>query len=124
MSTLFQVVRGLLSRAGSSAMILIVAIVAVAAATAGPTYYRASQTSILQDGIATAPVLGRGFEAVQSGGVSGTLDQMKAIVTGLLDQKVGGATNANRLFQAPVYALESTAYEPALQETIGLAWRS
>ncbi|MGH9115576.1 MAG: FtsX-like permease family protein [Acidimicrobiales bacterium] len=124
MSILFQVVRGLMSRAGSSAMTLIVAIVAVAAATAGPTYYGASQTSILQDGIASAPVLGRGFEAVQSGAVSGTLDQMKATVSGLLDKNVGGAANASRLFQPPVYALESTAFEAKLQETIGLAWRS
>jgi hypothetical protein len=43
------VLRGLLHRGGSTVMIEAVALVAIAAAAAGPIYYQAARTSILRD---------------------------------------------------------------------------
>jgi hypothetical protein len=107
-------------------MIFVVAVVAVAASAAGPAYYAASQTSILRDSFATAPVLGRGIEVTESGPVSATLDGLSAVVDEGLGSSFGphSAAVVGRVFQAPVQALEATAYDPRVQETIPLVWRS
>ncbi len=108
--------RGLSSRAGSNAMVLLVAVVAVAAAAAGPAYYSASQRSILLDSVARAPVIGRGFEVTQSGSVSGTLQPLE----GEVEQSVSGLGS----FHAPIEAIEGTGYLPALLESFPIVWRT
>ncbi len=107
-------------------MTFVVAVVAVAAAAAGPTYYAAAQTSILRDSLDVAPVLGRGFEVVQTGSVSGTIDSLSSDVGGLLADGFGasGGTTAGRVFQPPIEAIETTAFDPAEQQLMPLVWRS
>ena len=117
MSPLTTVGRGLRSRVGSTAMILLVAVVAVAAATAGPTYYSAAQTSILRDTVSQGPVLGRGLEVVQSGGISGLLDPLQASVNAALSDEA-------HLFQPPIDAIEATAFDPHTKESMGIDWRT
>src|SRR5262245_24376628 len=64
--------RGLAHRVGTTVMILAVAVVAVAAAAAGPVYYQSARISILDDTLASATVLGRGYQATTTGTISGS----------------------------------------------------
>jgi hypothetical protein len=64
--------RGLAHRAGTTVMILAVAVVAAAAAAAGPVYYQSARISILDDTLASATVLGRGYQATTTGTISGS----------------------------------------------------
>jgi hypothetical protein len=111
-------------------MVLVVALVASAAAAAGPAYYNAAKTSILQDTAASATPLQRGFEVVQSGAVADAVDPLLAQVEAVLASRTPGVANAGAtpvaaLFQRPVEAEEATAYLPgANSETIPLVWRS
>lgn len=107
-------------------MIFVVAVVAVAAAATGPTYYAAAQTSMLRDSLDATPVLGRGFEVVQSGSVSGTLDGLSSEVAGVLAEGFGsnGSGVMRRVFQPPIEAIESTAFDPTEQQEMSLVWRS
>jgi putative ABC transport system permease protein len=115
--------RALLHRAGTTAVILLVALCATAAATVGPTYYVAARDSILQDALYSTDVLGRGFQAVQQGPVHGTLDAVAGTVDGALADAVGGTASADRLFRPAVTALETTSFFPDSAESIGLVWR-
>lgn len=117
LGSLATVGRGLTSRAGSALMVLIVAIVAIAAASTGPTYYDAAKTSILRDTASAGPVLNRGIEVVQSGDVNSLLDPLQAEVTAAISP-------AADVFQAPIQALEATAFDPRSQETLDLVWRT
>jgi hypothetical protein len=104
-------------------LILVVALVAVAAVAAGPVYYGAARTSILQDTVAGAPVIGRGFEANETGPVTSTLLSLRQTVNGLLDSDLGPKAAA-RLFAPPVQSIEGTGlYQPYGKEFI-LAWRT
>ena len=96
-------------------MILIVAVVAVASATAGPTYYAASQTSILHDSVASTNVIGRGYEVVEPDGVG--VAQTSAEAASDLGRE-------SRLFYPEVQAMEATALEPHSQAGISIVWRS
>ncbi len=109
--------RGVRSRAGSSAMILVVAVVAVASSAAGPTYYAASRVSILRDNFSSVPVLGRGYEAVQYGQVSITLQALQS-------ELAGAAPGLGRLFDQPTEAIEATVIDPGTNSGTTLAWRS
>jgi hypothetical protein len=110
-------------RGGSTVLILVVALVAVAAVAAGPVYYGAARTSILQDTVAGAPVIGRGFEANETGPVTSTLLSLRQTVNGLLDSDLGPKAAA-RLFAPPVQSIEGTGlYQPYGKEFI-LAWRT
>ena len=109
--------RGLRARAGSSLVILGVAVVAVSAAVAGPVYYNEAQTSILRDSVASTPVIGRALEVVQSGPVSQGSASLGSVVSGM----TGGF---GRLFQPEVEAVEATAFDRADQEVIGLVART
>jgi hypothetical protein len=107
-------------------MIFAVAVVAVAAAAAGPTYYSAAQTSILRDTLGSAPVVGRGFEVTQSGPVSGTIDGLSSEVSGVIAEGLGpgSAGMRSRMFQPQIEAIESTAFDEAQRQAIPLVWRS
>ena len=109
--------RGLASRAGASIMLIVVAVVAVAAAAAGPIYFSASQLSILRDNLATAPVLGRGFEVVQYGAVGNTLSQLQS-------ELAGAAPQLGRLVRPPINSIEAVVIVPSLQSGATLAWRT
>jgi hypothetical protein len=119
-----SVLRGAASRGATSIMILIVAVVAVAAATAGPTYYAASQDSILRDTMATGPPLGRGIEVVQTGSVNGQMAGFSATVRGALERALGSNQTAARLFEPPVEAIEGTSIEPVFGTQVPVVWRS
>lgn len=82
MHQLRALARGLGHRGGSTVLIFVVALVAVAAVAAGPAYYGAARTSILQDTVAGGPVIGRGFEANETGPVSSTLLALEQTVKG------------------------------------------
>lgn len=109
--------RGIRSRAASSAGVFLVAVVAVAGAAAGPVYYNAAQTSIMRDAVSAAPVVGRGFEVVQSGPVSGGAGALSAAVTSLTH---GFAS----LLASPIVSVEATAFDRANQEAIQLVSRT
>src|SRR5579875_1410010 len=115
--------RGLIQRAGTTMIIFIVALVAVAAAAAGPIYYSAARTSILRDTIATQPVTGRGYEVDETGSLSTLLGQLPPTQQQQLDSALGGLAQDN-LFGPPVYALEGTLPLPLYQSTIPLVYRS
>lgn len=111
------VLRGLSSRAATTIMILLVAIAAVASATAGPTYFAASKTSIVRDTFSAGTVVGRGIEVTQTGSIDGLLDQVQPLVT-------DAVSPVRRAFQPPIQALEATAVEPRTKQTLGLVWRN
>lgn len=115
-SAVASVIRGLGSRAGSSVMTLVVAVVAVGAATAGPTYYTSSQSSIVQDNLQTVPVLGRGYEVTQYGSVVDTLQ--------LVQNEVSTVPGVPKDFAQPVDAIEATAIDPNTQSGSNLVWRT
>lgn len=115
--------RGLAQRRGITLLILAVALVATAAAAAGPTYYQASRTSILRDVVATTSVAGRGYEANETGAVPGLLGQLTPIVQGQLASSLGGLANRG-LFLPPVYSVETAVAFPQFNTSIPLVWRS
>jgi putative ABC transport system permease protein len=115
--------RALLHRAGTTVVILLVALCAAAAATVGPTYYTAAKHSILQDSLSSTNVIGRGLQAIQQGSVHSTLDPLERTLDRELDSAVGGPAIADRLFQPPVRALETSAFFPKRVENVGLVWR-
>jgi putative ABC transport system permease protein len=98
-------------------MILMVAIVAVASATAGPAYYSASKTSILHDTMASVPVIGRGYSVEESGSVNNELDVLAGIVASPLQP-------AAKLFGPPIEAIAGTVFVTQMDETIPLVWSS
>ncbi len=121
-----SIIRGLGSRLGSAAMIFLVAVVAIAAAAAGPTYYSAAKTSILRDTAGTGTVVGRSFEVTQSGPVNSTIGSLSARVTAVLANGLGraDATNLGQIFQPQVESIESSAFDPVRQQSIPLVWRT
>jgi putative ABC transport system permease protein len=123
MHQLRALARGLAHRGGSTVLILVVALVAVAAVAAGPAYYDAARTSILQDTVTGGPVIGRGFEANETGPVASTLPALEQTIQGQLYGDLG-AKAAARLFAAPVESIEGTGlYQPFGKEFV-LAWRT
>jgi putative ABC transport system permease protein len=117
------VLRGMAHRGGTTVMILAVALVAVAAAAAGPIYYQAARTSILRDTVAGTGFAGRGFEANQTGAVPGLLGQLQPAVRSQLGHALGSLSGRG-LFAAPVSAVETTLPYPQYQTSVPLVWRS
>ena len=117
------VLRGMAQRGGTTVMILAVALVAVAAAAAGPIYYQAARTSILRDTVAGTGFAGRGFEANQTGAVPGLLGQLQPAVRSQLGHALGSLSGRG-LFAAPVSAVETTLPYPQYQTSVPLVWRS
>jgi putative ABC transport system permease protein len=116
-----DLLRALRHRWGSTLLVLIVATVAVAAATVGPTYNAAARTSIVQDTFATAPGAEQGIDATESGPVT-------AILTGLEPEVVGeatvglGAANERRLLGKPIDGITVTV-STAADAQLTVAWR-
>ncbi|HVA75351.1 MAG TPA: FtsX-like permease family protein [Acidimicrobiales bacterium] len=94
-----------------------VAVVAVAGAAAGPIYYSAAQTSIMRDAVEAAPVIGRGFEVVQSGPVGNGTDALSSTVASLTG-------SYSKLFEPAILSVEATAFDSADQEAIPLVSRT
>jgi hypothetical protein len=115
--------RGLIQRAGTTSIIFVVALVAVAAAAAGPIYYSAARTSILRDTMATQPVSGRGYEVNETGALPQLLGQLPQTQKKQLDSALGGLAGRG-LFGPPVYALEGTLSLALYQTSIPLIWRT
>ena len=115
--------RGLAQRAGTTVMILAVALVATAAAAAGPIYYQASRTSVLGDSLASASVTGRGYEANETGAVAGLLGQLAPAQQGQLAGSLGGLASRG-LFGPPVYSVETSVPFPQYNTSVPLVWRS
>ena len=115
--------RGLAQRAGTTVMILAVALVATAAAAAGPIYYQASRTSVLGDSLASASVTGRGYEANETGAVAGLLGQLAPAQQGQLAASLGGLASRG-LFGPPVYSVETSVPFPQYNTSVPLVWRS
>lgn len=124
MTGLLTLARGLWHRAGTSLVIFVVALCATAAATVGPTYFGAAKSSILRDTLASQNVIGRGYQALETGAVGGSLDDFTTRVDEAVSSQVGGSAAANRMFAPPVQALETQIFFRKLVETVVLAWRS
>jgi putative ABC transport system permease protein len=106
--------RALRSRVPTSLLIFVVAAIAVAGGTAGPTYYQAGQTSILRDTLASAPVSGRGFEITETGPVSMSFNPLAG------EESVDLGSSAS-LFDAPVQARQATVFYDPMSESLLLA---
>ncbi|HEY2279493.1 MAG TPA: FtsX-like permease family protein [Streptosporangiaceae bacterium] len=115
--------RGLAQRAGTTGIIFVVALVAVAAAAAGPIYYSAARTSILRDTIVTQPVTGRGYEVTETGALPQLLSQLPPTQKTRLDSALGSLAG-HGLFGPPVYSLEGTLPLPQYNTSVALVWRT
>lgn len=94
--------RALRQRAGVSVGILLVAIVAAAAATTGPTYDTAARTSIMRDALDTPTVIDRAVETSASGPISGLSATLTSQASEVLAEHLGGQPQLGRMFQPPV----------------------
>ncbi len=117
------VLRGMAQRGGTTLMILAVALVATAAAAAGPIYYQAARTSILRDTVARTGFAGRGYEANETGAVPGLLGQLQPAVRSQLGHGLGSLSGRG-LFSPPVFAVETALPFPQYRTSVPLAWRS
>jgi ABC-type lipoprotein export system ATPase subunit len=108
MAALSVALRGVIHRGGATLSLAVVAVVAVAAVTAAPTYYAASQDSILQDSIRQADVVQRGFEVTQTGPVAGTITGFAGRVQTELSAHAGGDPAVRQMFGQPVTAVEAS----------------
>jgi putative ABC transport system permease protein len=100
-------VRGLFHRSRATILIFMLALVGTAAATAGPAYYQAAKTSILRDSLTSSSFVGQGFEATESGQLSGLLSGM----AGLTESRLGtylGPLKGQHLFAPPVESVEAS----------------
>ncbi|HEY8042949.1 MAG TPA: hypothetical protein VIF35_01675, partial [Streptosporangiaceae bacterium] len=123
MTRLAAVVRGMRQRGGTTIMILAVALVATAAAAAGPIYYQAARTSILRDTVASSGFSGRGYEANETGALPGLLGQLAPAVRSQLGHGLGSLAGRG-LFAPPVEAVETSLTYPQYQTLLPLIWRS
>lgn len=115
--------RGLVHRAGTAAIILVVTVIATATAAAGPVYYQAAQHSILGDASSGGPFLGRGYEATLTGPVASTLTMLHGALAAELDKDLGGAVN-RRVFAPSVDSIEASTGVLLQVEPFLLAWRA
>lgn len=121
MRQLIALGRGLVHRAGTAAIILVVAVIATATAAAGPVYYVAAQHSILADVVSSRPFLGRGYEATLTGAVAGTLTTLQDNLTAELLNDLGPAHQ--RVFDPPVNSIEATTGVLSQVEPFLIVWR-
>ncbi|HWG62404.1 MAG TPA: hypothetical protein VG253_11900, partial [Streptosporangiaceae bacterium] len=122
MSGLVVALRGLRHRTAASVSILLIAIVAAAAVTVGPTYYAAAQSSILQDQVRQAGATGRGVEVTQTGSVAATAGSLAAQVRSELGAGLGSQRATERLFAPPVLGVDTSVQ--VSNQTMQLVWRS
>ncbi|MBV9293093.1 MAG: ABC transporter permease [Frankiales bacterium] len=124
MTAALTLLRGLAHRAGTTAVILLVALCATAAAAVGPTYYEAAKDSILQDTISSVSVVDRGLEAVAQGPAQNSIGTLRANVDDQMQRVVGSRSRTDRMFDADVLAVETTRFFTATGENVGLVWRT
>ena len=123
MSRAHDLLRALRHRWGSSLLVLILATVAVAAATVGPTYKSAAKSSIVQDTMAGAPGSEQGISATESGRVNSILPQLQAPLLSATGAGLGGSVAARRLLGAPIDGIVVTAgVAPPITE-LPVVWR-
>ena len=115
--------RGLAQRGGTTVMILAVALVATAAAAAGPIYYQASRTSILNDTLTAASLVGRGYEANETGAVPGLLNEIAAAQQSQLNASLRSLQDRG-LFAPPLYSVETALPFPQNNSSLPLIWRT
>ena len=97
--------RGLRQRAGLSAGILLVAIVAAAASTLGPAYDAAARTSVLQDSLHNQVPVTRTVQATNGGSLTDLAEGLAIQVNTVLAAQLGGTSTLRRLFLPPVEAV-------------------
>jgi putative ABC transport system permease protein len=97
--------RGLRQRAGLSAGILLVAIVAAAASTLGPAYDAAARTSVLQDSLHNQVPVTRTIQATNGGSLTDLGEGLAIQVNTVLAAQLGGTSTLRRLFLPPVEAV-------------------
>jgi hypothetical protein len=97
--------RGLRQRAGLSAGILLVAIVAAAASTLGPAYDAAARTSVLQDSLHNQVPVTRTVQATNGGSLTDLGEGLAIQVNTVLATQLGGTSTLRRLFLPPVEAV-------------------
>ena len=119
-----SLVSGLAHRGASTLLIFIVALVACAAASTGPAYYASAQTSIVRDTFANALPIERGFEVAVQGEVDHALTSLSDTVARVVQTTVPDAAVRNRLFAAPIEAIEASVYDPKVPASVPLAWRT
>jgi hypothetical protein len=117
-------VRGLVHRGAANAIIALVALVAIAGAAAGPIYDDSARTTMLRDTVAAAPVTARGVESDAFGSLNTVLPELRNTLGPALDQETGSPGRTDRLFTAPVEALETELTAPRLHGGVGLVWHS
>jgi putative ABC transport system permease protein len=115
-------IRGLIHRSRATILIFMLALVGTAAATAGPAYYQAARTSILRDSLTSSSFVGQGFEATESGPLSGLLSGMAGMVQGRLGTYLG-PLNGQHLFAPPVESAEASI-PVGDQGSSPLVWRT
>ena len=121
---LFALARGLRHRAGTTLLVLVVALLATAAAAIGPTYYASARTSILRDSLANATVLERGIEVIQQGLISNTLNPLIATVDAAIAKGIPDQQSRARLFEPAIDSITGTTFFSDLAENPVLGWRS
>jgi putative ABC transport system permease protein len=104
-------------------LIFMLAVVGTAAATAGPTYYQAAQTSILRDALTPASYVSQGFEASQSGPIPDLLAGMTTQVDSRMAAYLG-PLNARHLFAPPVETILWSYPIPSVLASAPLLWRT
>lgn len=120
---MISILRGLRHRASTNVLMLLVALVVAAGTAVAPSYYAASQASIMVDTSMAGPPLSRGIGLVESGSLVGSIDPLTAQATSDLSSDVSPGI-ARRDFSAPVEALESTAEDRVQNENLPIVWRS
>lgn len=108
--------RGLRARRGLSAMIGLVAVIATAAAAAGPTYYFAAQHSILADALHGASTIGQGIEVTADTSLS-EMPYLARVV-----DKARTSSPTPGLFDRTVLGQE-LQYSPTGSQITHIAWR-
>ena len=116
--------RALLHRFGTTLVILLVALCASAAATVGPTYYTAAKSSILQDSLSHANVVGRSFQVVQQGPIQQSLPALEDTVQRELVTATHSGATVDRLFAPPITSLETNVFFPDRVQQVLLATRT
>lgn len=124
MSRAHDLYRALRHRWGSSLLVLILATVAVTAATVGPTYSAAGRTSIVQDTFASAPGFEQGVDTTESGPINSILPGLQAEVQGVALSGLGGAANERRLLGTPIDGMVTEVGISAPTRQLAVGWRT
>jgi hypothetical protein len=110
-------------RAGTAAIILAVAVIATAAAAAGPVYYRAAQHAILADVVSGGPFTGRGYEATLTGPVASTLPALQSALAAELNHDLGTGTS-QRVLAQQMDSIEAETGVQSQVEPFLIVWRA